>query len=253
MTNAPLAGKVAIVTGGSRGLGQAIAVTLAEDGANIGVVGRDTAALAETVAQVEATGRRVVAVAEDLTDVSKIAGVFDAVEGELGPCSILVNSAGLQGDMPALEVTEELYDSVVDINLKSLYFCCQEGARRMIDRGEGGKIVNLGSTFSLVGMENFSVYCATKGAVHLLTKALAVEWAKHGINVNAIGPTATLTDMVKPLFDDPEFTAGFMPKIPSGRLPEPSDIGNAAAFLAGPRADMIHGHLLMVDCGYTIN
>jgi NAD(P)-dependent dehydrogenase (short-subunit alcohol dehydrogenase family) len=253
MASGDLEGKVAIVTGGSRGLGQAIAVALASDGADVAVVGRDTAALAETVAQVEATGRTAMSLAEDIADVSKIAGVFDAVERELGDCGILVNSAGLQGDMPALEVTEELYDAVVDINLKSLYFCCQEAGRRMIERGQGGKIINLGSTFSVVGMENFSVYCATKGAVRLLTKALAIEWAKHGVNVNAIGPTATLTDMVAPLFDDPEFKAAFMPKVPSGRLPEPSDIGKAAAFLAGPGSNMIHGHLLMVDCGYTIN
>jgi NAD(P)-dependent dehydrogenase (short-subunit alcohol dehydrogenase family) len=246
-------GKVAIVTGGSRGLGQAIAVALAGDGLDVAVVGRDEDALAETVSQVEATGQRALPIVADLLDVSRIPGLFDQVEAELGPCDVLVNCAGLQGDKPALEVTEELYDAVVDTNLKCLYFCCQEAGKRMVERGSGGKIINMGSTFSLVGRENFSVYAATKGAVHQLTKTLAIEWARHGINVNAIGPTATMTDMVRPLFDDPEFTASFMPLVPSGRLPEPSDIGRAASFLASSNAEMIHGHLLMVDCGYTIN
>lgn len=252
MENGKLAGRVAIVTGGSRGLGQAIAWAFANEGADVAVVGRDEAALGETVAGIEERGRKALSVATDLTDVKQIPAVFEGIEEALGESTILVNSAGVQGDRPALTVTEEQYDEVVDINLKSLFFCCQEMGRRMIDRG-GGNIINLGSTFSLVGKENFSVYCATKGGVLQLTKTLAIEWAKHGVNVNAIGPTATLTDMVRPLFDDPEFTAAFMPMIAPGHLPEPDDIGRAAVFLASPDSRMVHGHLLMVDCGYTIN
>jgi NAD(P)-dependent dehydrogenase (short-subunit alcohol dehydrogenase family) len=252
MSNRKLEGQAAIITGGSRGLGQAIAYAFAEEGADVGVIGRDQSALDATVAGVEKRGCKALSVVADLRDVRQIPGVLDQIEEGLGECTILVNSAGVQGDRPALEVTEELYDEVVDTNLKSLFFCCQEVGRRMIDRG-GGKIINLGSTFSLVGRENFSVYCATKGGVLQLTKVLAIEWAKHGVNVNAIGPTATLTDMVKPLFENAEFKATFMPMVPAGHLPEPEDIGRAAVFLAGPDSRMIHGHLLMVDCGYTIN
>ena len=181
-----------------------------------------------------------------------IPGVFDQVEQELGESTILVNSAGVQGDRPALEVTEEQYDEVVDTNLKSLFFCCQEIGRRMIDRG-GGNIINLGSIFSIVGKENFSVYSATKGAVLQLTKTLAIEWARHGINVNAIGPCATLTPMVKPLLEDPAFTEPYMQRVPPGHLPQPDDIGRAAVFLASSDSKMVHGHLLLVDCGYTSN
>jgi NAD(P)-dependent dehydrogenase (short-subunit alcohol dehydrogenase family) len=250
--NGQLNGRVALVTGGSRGLGQAIAWAFADEGADVGVIGRDEEALAETVAGIEKRGRKATAVAAELRDVGKIGGVFDQVEQELGKCTILVNSAGVQGDRPALDVTEEQYDEVVDINLKSLFFSCQEMGRRMIDR-DGGNIINLGSIFSVVGKENFSVYCATKGGVLLLTKTLAFEWAKHGINVNAIGPCATLTPMVKPLLDDPAFTEPYMLRIPPGHLPQPDDIGRAAVFLASPDSRMIHGHLLLVDCGYTIN
>ena len=250
MANAVLEDRVALITGGSRGLGQAIAWAFADEGADVGVVGRDEAALRETVAGVEERGRRGTAVSSDVTDIPGIPVVFDRIEAELGESSILVVSAGVQDERPALEITEEQYDVVVDTNLKSLFFYNQEAGRRMIERG-GGNIINLGSTFSLVGLEEFSVYSATKGGVLQLTKTLAIEWARYGVHVNAIGPTATLTELNEPLFADPEFKAAFMNKVPAGRLPEPGDIGRAAVFLAGPDSDMVHGHLLLVDCGYT--
>jgi NAD(P)-dependent dehydrogenase (short-subunit alcohol dehydrogenase family) len=251
VANGKLEGRVAIVTGASRGLGQAIAWAFAEEGADVGLVGRDEKALAETRAGVENRGRRAATVAAEIRNVSVIPGVFDQVEDALGESTILVNSAGVQGDRPSLEVTEEQYDEVMDTNMKALFFCCQELGRRMIDRGSGGNIINLGSIFSVVGKQNFSVYSATKGGVLLLTKTLAIEWARHGINVNAIGPCATLTPMVAPLLEDPEFTEPYMLRIPPGHLPEPADIGRAAVFLASPDSRSVHGHLLLVDCGYT--
>jgi NAD(P)-dependent dehydrogenase (short-subunit alcohol dehydrogenase family) len=243
--------RVAVVTGGGRGLGRAIAEAFAEEGADVAVIGRGREALDETVAAVEQHGRRGLALVADLRDVTTIESSFDDVESQLGPLDIVVNSAGLQGDMPALDVTPDVYDDVVDTNLKAVFFSCQAAGRRMVPRG-AGKIINLGSTFSLVGQPNFSVYCATKGAVLQLTRTLAIEWSSAGVNVNAIGPTAVRTDMMRPLLDDPEFAAGFMPKVPAGRLPEPSDIGRAAVFLASSDSDMVHGHQLMVDCGYTV-
>lgn len=246
-----LDGRVALVTGGGRGLGRAIAEAFADEGADVAVLGRGRAALDETVAAIEQRGRRGLAVVADLRDTASIPETFDRVEAELGDLGVLVNSAGLQGDMPALEVTEGVYDDVVDTNLKAVFFSCQTAGRRMVERGSG-KIINLGSTFSLVGAPSFSVYCATKGAVLQLTKTLAIEWSPLGVNVNAIGPTAVRTDMMRPLLDDPEFAATFMPKVPAGRLPEPEDIGRAAVFLASDDSDMVHGHLLMVDCGFTV-
>ncbi len=248
---AKLEGRIALVTGGGRGLGRAIAEAFADEGADVAVLGRGRQALDETVAAIEERGRRGLAIVADLRSVDALPAVFDDVESQLGEVDILVNSAGLQGDMPALEVTEDVYDAVVETNVKAVFFCCQEAGRRMLRRGHG-KIVNLGSTFSLVGAPNFSVYCATKGAILQLTKTLAIEWSAAGVNVNAIGPTAVRTDMMRPLLDDPEFAATFMPKVPAGRLPEPEDIGRAAVFLASSDSDMVHGHLLMVDCGFTI-
>jgi NAD(P)-dependent dehydrogenase (short-subunit alcohol dehydrogenase family) len=246
-----LEGRTAVITGGGRGLGRAIAEAFADEGADVVVVGRGREALDDTVAAIEQRGRRGLGLVADLRDVKAITALFDEVESEFGEVEILVNSAGLQGDMPATEVTEEVYDDVVDTNVKAVFFCCQAAGRRMLERGHG-KIINLGSTFSLVGAPNFSVYCATKGAVLQLTKTLAIEWSSAGVNVNAIGPTAVRTDMMRPLLDDPAFAAVFMPKVPAGRLPEPEDIGRAAVFLAGEDSNMIHGHLLMVDCGFTI-
>ncbi len=253
MGDGALADRVAVITGGSRGIGEAIAEAYADEGADVAVVGRDREALEQTAAAVEARGRRAHVAVLDLTEVSRLRELFDEVEAELGEVTILVANAGVQDVRPALEVTEEQFDEMSDINLKSLFFTCQEAGRRMIERGEGGNIINLGSTFSIVGMENFSVYCATKAGVLLLTKSLAIEWAKHRVSVNAIGPTATRTEMNKALFADPEFKAAFMPTVPAGRLPEPSDIARAAVFLAGPDADMVHGHLLLVDGGYTVH
>ncbi len=253
MSNGKLAGRVAIVTGGSRGLGQAIAWEFANEGADVAVVGRDEGALAETVLGIEQRGGKAVAIAAELREVASIPGVFDKAEKELGESTILVNSAGLQGDRPALDVTEDQYDEVADTNMKALFFCCQEAGMRWIDRKSGGRIINLGSIFAVVGMPNFSVYCSTKGGVLLLSKALAIEWGKHGINVNLIGPCATMTDMVRPLFDDPDFKAAYMPRVPAGALPDPLDIGRAAVFLASDDARMIHGHHLLVDSGYTTN
>jgi NAD(P)-dependent dehydrogenase (short-subunit alcohol dehydrogenase family) len=242
--------RVALVTGGGRGLGRAIAVELAREGAAVAVLGRTRASLDETVGLIEALGGHAIAVPVDLRKVDAIEAAFALVDEQLGSLDVLVNAAGLQGDMPALEVTETTWDDVADTNLKSLFFCCQAAGRRMVERG-AGKIINIGSTFSLVGAPNFSVYCATKGGVLLLTKTLAIEWAAHGVNVNAIGPTAVRTDMMRPLLDDPEFAASFMPKVPAGWLPEPEDIGRAAVFLASDDSRAVHGHLLMVDCGFT--
>ncbi len=253
MQDGKLKGRVAIVNGGSRGLGRAIATAYAQEGASVAVIGRDEDALAAAVADIDRHGAKSHSVVADLTNVSLMPSIFDEIEAELGESDLLVNSLGVQGDRPALEVTEENWDEVLDTNLKALFFSCQEGGRRMIERG-GGNIVNLASTFSVVGMHEFSVYAASKGGVAQLTRALAVEWAAKGVNVNAIGPTATLTEMVKPLFEEnPEIAEAIKSRIPAGVFPEPEDIARAAVFLAGPDARMVHGHLLMVDCGYTIN
>jgi NAD(P)-dependent dehydrogenase (short-subunit alcohol dehydrogenase family) len=247
---APLEGRVAIVTGGGRGIGRAIAVGYAEAGADIAVVGRSRDVLDSAVAEIEAHGRHGLALEADLRDVAAIPGLFDRVRRELGGFGVLVNSAGVQLTGPSLEVSEAAWDETLDSNLKSVFFCCQAAGRHFAEQGRG-KIVNLGSTFSLVGFPGFAAYTASKGAVLQLTRTLAAEWSPLGVNVNALGPTAIRTEMNAYLLDDPGFLEGFVPKIPAGRVGQPQDVVGAAVFLASEASDFVHGHLLLVDGGYT--
>jgi 2-deoxy-D-gluconate 3-dehydrogenase len=245
-----LEGRKTIVAGGGRGIGRAIALAFADEGADVAVIGRSGESLSAVAEEIEARGRQAVAEAQDLTRVSEIPPLFDRLAEELGGLDILVNSAGVQITGPSVDVTEEQWDATLDANLKSMFFSCQAAGRRFIDQGHG-KIINLASTFSFVGFPEFAAYCSSKGGVALLTKTLAAEWASSGVNVNAIAPTAVRTEMNAHLLDDPGFLASFLPKVPAGRVGDPSDVAGAAVFLAGEGSDFVHGHLLLVDGGYT--
>ena len=245
-----LAGRRALVTGGGRGIGRAIAVGFAEAGADVAVVGRDADRLAEVVSEVDALGRTGMALPADLTRTAEIPAVVDDARERLGGLDILVNCAGVQITGPAEDVTEADWDATLDSNLKALFFCCQAAGRHFLVQGHG-KVINMGSTFALVGAREFAAYCASKGGVLLLTRTLAAEWAARGVNVNAIGPTAVRTEMNAYLLDDPQFLEGFLPTLPAGRIAEPRDVVGAAVFLASSASDMVHGHQLMVDGAYT--
>jgi 2-deoxy-D-gluconate 3-dehydrogenase len=246
-----LEGKVAVVTGGGKGIGRAIALAFAGAGADVAVVGRDEDALHEVAGGVRDAGRRGLVLASSITSPAALPALFDRVADELGPLDILVNNAGQQHTAPAEDLTEEQWDATMDCNLKALFFCAQEAGRRYLARGTGGRIINIASTYSLVAFPGFAAYCASKGGVLQLTRALATEWARHGINVNAIGPTAVYTDMMREMLDDPAFRESYLPRVPSGEFPQPEDVAAAALFLAGPGSRFIHGHQLMVDGGYT--
>jgi NAD(P)-dependent dehydrogenase (short-subunit alcohol dehydrogenase family) len=245
-----LTGRVAVVTGGGRGIGRAIAVAYARAGAAVAVIGRDAEKVESAAAEITAAGGTGLAISADLTDVGRIPGIFEQVRSELGGLDILVNSAGVQLTGPSLEVTEETWDATLDANLKALFFCCQAAGAHFARQGRG-KIINLGSTFSVVGFPEFAAYCASKGGVLQLTKALSAEWAGHGINVNAIGPTAIRTELNSYLFENQEFMDFFLPKVPAGRVGETGDVVGAAIFLASPASDFVHGHQLIVDGGFT--
>src|SRR2546426_4131295 len=188
-----LDGRVAVVTGGGRGIGRAIAIGLAEAGADVAVVGRTLDVLESAAAEIRARGRKALAISADLKEVAGIPAMLDGVRSELGGLDVLVNSAGVQLTGPSLDVTEEAWDDTIDSNLKSLFFCCQAAGRHFVEQGRG-KIVNLGSTFSLAGFPGFAAYTASKGAVLQLTRTLAAEWSSLGVNVNALGPTAIRTE-----------------------------------------------------------
>ena len=244
-----LDGKVALVTGAGRGLGQAMAIGLAEAGAN--VAGLDVIPLEETQAQVEALGRRFLAASCNLHDTSidDLNGLVRQVAQELGGLDILVNNAGIIRREPALEFSEAYWDDVIQINLKALFFLSQAVGRVMVERG-GGKIVNVASMLSFQGGILVPSYTAAKSGVAGLTRALANEWAAKGINVNAIAPGYMATDNTAPLRADQQRSESILARIPAGRWGEPADLKGIVVFLASPASDYMHGAIVPIDGGW---
>jgi 2-deoxy-D-gluconate 3-dehydrogenase len=244
-----LYGKVALVTGAGRGLGQAMAVGLAEAGAD--VAGLDVISLNETRAQVEALGRRFLAVDCNLRDstVQELDEVVRRLVAEMGRLDILVNNAGIIRRAPALEFSEEYWDDVIQINLKALFFLSQAAARVMAERGSG-KIINIASMLSFQGGILVPSYTAAKSGVAGITRALANELATKGVNVNAIAPGYMATDNTAPLRADPVRSAAILDRIPVGKWGEPEDLKGVVVFLASSASDYIHGAIVPVDGGW---
>ncbi|OUM99621.1 MAG: 2-deoxy-D-gluconate 3-dehydrogenase [Paenibacillaceae bacterium ZCTH02-B3] len=246
-----LEGKTAIVTGASKGIGRAIAVALAQAGADVAVVARSEKELAEVADEIGRLGRNVLAVSMDLFQVRDIPEKVDAIHRHFGKIDILVNNAGMNIAKPAMEVTEEDWDKVLDLNLKSAFFMSQAVARHMIPRNRG-KIVNMSSQMAFVGYYKRAAYCSSKGGLSQMTKALAIEWAKHRINVNAIAPTFIETPMTRPMFEDKSFLEDVLSRIPLGRLGTESDLFGAVIYLSSDASDLVTGHTLTVDGGWTV-
>lgn len=245
-----LSEKAAVVTGASRGIGRAIALGLAQAGADLFLCSRTLADLQTVASEIRALGRKAETAVMDVRSVESIEAGVGAALRALGQIDILINNAGINTPLPALEVTEANFDEHVEVNLRGLFFCAQAVGRTMVAR-RSGKIINLGSTLGIVGAAPRSVYCLTKGGVTLLTKALAVEWAPFNVQVNAIGPTLILTDMTRFVQDDPVAFGRTIAKIPLARPGEAQDVVGAAIFLASPASDLVTGHVLMVDGGWT--
>ena len=244
-------GRVALVTGAARGIGSACAIALAEAGADVVLGLRDAGTGSDVAAAIQATGRRVLAVQMDVTRLPEITRAVAEAQRHFGRIDILVNNAGIGPPNAAERVTEDDFDQTVAVNLKGTFFVSQEVGRLMIARGEGGRIVNLGSQAGAVALPTESVYCMTKAAISHLTRCLAVEWAPHGINVNAVAPTFIRTPgTVKWLADD-AFRQDLLSRIPLGRVGEPSDVAGAVVFLASPAAALITGATLLIDGGWT--
>lgn len=245
-----LADRVVMVTGASRGLGRAIALGVAEAGADVIAVGRTERELRSLADEVSALGRRALAVQADVTRMADIDRMVESSLGELGRIDVLVNNAGINILQDAVDVTEDAWDTVIDLNLKATFFCSQRVGRVMIRQGKG-KIVNIASQMGLVGYRKRAAYCASKGGVVQLTKVLAVEWAQHGINVNAVAPTFVETAMTASMLADPAFREEVVSRIPLGRVGEPKDVVGAVIYLSSPASDLVTGHTLLVDGGWV--
>jgi len=248
-----LDGRIAVVTGAGGGMGRVFAAALAQEGADVVIAelpGKEEAAEA-AAAEVRRAGRRAMVVALDVTQPSSSQKMVERVANEWGSIDILVNNAGMNIRQFAVDVTEDAWDRIVDANQKGVFFCSQAVGRHMIERGKGGKIINIASQMGLVGDFQRVTYCATKAAVISLTRVLALEWAPHRINVNAIAPTYVRTPLVEALLKDEAFRESVIRRIPLGRVAEPEDVAGAVVFLAGAASDFITGHTLVVDGGWT--
>ena len=247
-----LEGRVALVTGAGSGLGRAFAQALAVAGARVVITelpGREKAA-ADAVAAITADGGEAHRVPLDVRDVAMIEATIEDVEASVGGIDILVNNAGINIPQPCLEVTEEAWDAVLDINLRGVFFTAQRAARRMVQRS-AGKIINIASQNGLIAYYKRAAYCSAKAGVVNLTRLLAIELAEHNIQVNAVAPTFVHTALTAPMFEDQAFHDDVLARIPLGRIPLPQDITGAVVFLASPAADFITGHTLVVDGGWT--
>ncbi len=248
MTNPfDLTGKVAVVTGANTGIGQGIAVALAQAGAAIAAVGRSS--MEETASIVEPTGVRFVSIMADLGTIAPVSSIVEETVSSLGGLDILVNNAGIIRRNDAIDFTEEDWDTVMNTNLKSAFFLSQAAARHMIGAGHG-KIINIASLLSFQGGIRIPSYTASKSGLAGITRLLACEWAAKGINVNAIAPGYFVTNNTTALREDQDRNAQILGRIPAGRWGQPSDIGGAAVFLASSASDYVHGTVLPVDGGW---
>jgi NAD(P)-dependent dehydrogenase (short-subunit alcohol dehydrogenase family) len=245
-----LKGQVALVTGAARGIGNSIAIALAQAGADVALGLRDIKTGGELVSAIKSIGRRAVALQMDVEKRSEITSAVAETVKQFGRIDILVYNAGIGPPNPAEDVTEADFDYTLNVNLKGTFFVSQEVGRVMIKQ-RGGKIIMLGSQAGFVGLPTESIYCMTKAAIHHLTKCLAVEWGKHGITVNAVAPTFIKTPGTVKWLENDAFRNDLLSKLPLGRVGETSDVSGAVVFLASPSAALITGATLLIDAGFT--
>ena len=241
-----LDGKVALVTGASRGLGAGIADALKEAGATVAGTSRERGSAEQVAERLDS-----VPVAMDVSDIASVRAGVDRVASELGRLDILVNNAGLNIPQGIFDVDEASWDAVVDANLKGTFFAAQAAARHMVAGGEGGRIINVASQAGVVGIEERSAYCASKGGAVVLTKVLAIELARSTITVNAVAPTFIATELTRTTLEDPAWRERILSRIPLGRVGEVEEVAAAAVYLASPAAALVTGHTLLVDGGWT--
>ncbi len=245
-----LEGKVAVVTGSTRAIGRAISEGLASAGAAVAVNGRNAESTRAAAAEMSAAGARTLPVAADVSSASDVERLIEITVETFGRLDILVNNAGISPYYkPAETVTEAEWDEIMRVNLKGVFLCCQAAGRVMIPQ-KSGRIINIGSIGGQVALPKLLAYTSAKGAVNQLTRALAVEWAQHGILVNVIAPAYLETDLTKGLRKNPKPRDDLIRQVPLGRLGEPSEVVGAAIYLASDAASYVTGHILNIDGGW---
>lgn len=244
-----LENRVALITGGNRGLGKSMALALAEAGADVIIVGRDEAKNRQVVAEIKELGRKAASFSTDLRDIQAIIMLIADVVSQFGKLDILVNNAGVSHTQAALDVHEEDWDKVMDLNVKSLFFCCQAAGQVMKEQGFG-KIINIASVAGAVGDVGICAYTASKAAVINLTRSLALEWVRYGIQVNAIGPAYIETDLNRDELSNPKVREKIVGKTPMRRLGEPGEMTGAVVFLASDASSYMTGQTVFIDGGW---
>ena len=245
-----LKGRKAIVTGGNKGIGKSIALCLAHAGADVFITGRTEGELEDVCLQIRDLDRASGYALMDVRLKSDVELMVEKAVHTFGRIDILVNNAGISEVLPAEDHTEQIWDAIIDTNLKGVFLCSQAVGKQMIKQ-QSGNIVNISSQAGCIALLNHVAYCASKGGVNLLTKVLALEWARHNIRVNAVAPTVIRTPMIDKVFAEESVRKELTAKIPLGKFGEPEDVAGAVIFLASEASRMITGHVLLVDGGWT--
>jgi NAD(P)-dependent dehydrogenase (short-subunit alcohol dehydrogenase family) len=245
-----LDGRVAVVTGASRGIGRAIALALAGAGADVALAGRDVARLDAVAGEIRDGGRRALAVPADVTDRGQVDALVARTVDELGGLDVVVNNSGVVSSLPLLETTDEEWDRVLDTNLRGVFLVTRAAGRHLVEQGSG-KVVNIASNFAFKGVAGHAAYCASKAGVVAFTRTMAVEWARYGVQVNALAPGYVETDLNADVRADPDAAARIVRSVPARRMGVADEFGPWAVLLASPASDYMTGETVTIDGGLT--
>lgn len=249
-TQAPLEGRVALVTGGGQGLGEVAALALAEAGADVAVAGRTEETLEKVAAKITALGRRAHVARTDITDADQVARMVDGTVAALGRLDVLVNNAGILHWAKILDTADEQWDRVVDTNVRGTFLATRAAGRHLVEQGSG-KVINIASSFAYLGVTGLASYSASKAAIIAFTRTAAIEWAKYGVQVNALAPGYFSTDMNAAARDDPGLLDRIHKQIPAGRMGRPEELGRWVVLLADPATEFITGEAIVIDGGQS--
>ncbi len=242
--------RVAVVTGASKGIGRGVSLALAQAGCHLALAARNEKGLAETAQLVEKAGRKALVVRTDVTDVNSVTNMADTAHREFGRIDILINNAGMGSTKYIMDLPVEEWKAIVDCNLTGSFICGKTVARYMIEQ-RSGNIINMSSVFGIIGSRFTSAYCSTKGALIMLTKAMALEWAQYNIRVNAIAPGYVDTDMIADALENEKSRAAKIKGTPLRRIAKPEDIGPLTVFLASPASEFMTGETVVIDGGQS--